>query len=211
MKKNQPLILSYKPVIIGEKDFYDSIRKAIKTSEHKEALYDIIKEFETYRDFMSESLVSAPLPSQEVFQFRFNYQLKKNVWKDIEVRGDQTLAVLAEFLIDKMGWDNDHLDAFFFPEKKEGGIWEWYTTYEIGSDGVDNGQHPILHTEEVLVASVDYRKHPKIGFAFDFGDDHRFLMEYKGTRVADMKDTRKDFPKVVDERGIPPEQYPNYK
>ena len=63
----------------------------------------------------------------------------------------------------------------------------------------------------MLVASIDYHKHPKIGFVFDFGDDHRFLMEYKGTRIADTKDTKKNFPKVVDERGTPPEQYPNYE
>ena len=195
-------------MIQEEKNFYTAINKAIKTSAHKEALREIIKEYETYRDFMSENLVPVSLPSQEIFRFRFTYQLKRGVWKDIEVRGDQRLAVLAEFLIAEMGWDNDHLDAFFFPEKKADGIWEWYTSYEIGSDGVDNDQYPILHTEEVLVASIDYRKHPKIGFAFDFGDDHRFLMEYKGVRTAGAKEKRENFPKVVGERGIPPEQYP---
>ena len=197
-------------MIQEEKNFYTAINKAIKTSAHKEALREIIKEYETYRDFMSENLVPVSLPSQEIFRFRFTYQLKRGVWKDIEVRGDQRLAVLAEFLIAEMGWDNDHLDAFFFPEKKEDGIWEWYTLYEIGSDGVDNDQYPILHTEDVFVASIDYRKHPKIGFAFDFGDDHRFLMEYKGARTTGAKEKRGDLPKVVDERGTPPEQYQDY-
>lgn len=202
---------TYQPKISGEKDFYAAIHRALKTTHHRDALLEIIEEFEKYKKFMSENLVSAVMPSDQIFTFRFVYQMKKNVSKDIEVYGDQPLSVLAEFLIGTMGWDNDHLDAFFFPEKRRDGVWKWYTFYEIGSDGADNDQYPTLHTEEVPVACIDYRKHPKLGFAFDFGDDHRFVMEYKGTRVAGKKEKRSTFPKLIDQRGVPPEQYPGYE
>jgi hypothetical protein len=206
-KRNSRLL--YAPKINGEKGFYAAINRALKTTKHRDALLEIIKEFEGYKKFMSENLVSATAAPNRIFTFRFAYQLKKNVWKDIEVRGDQSLAELAEYLIGAMGWDDDHLDAFFFPEKRRDGIWRWYTMYEIGSDGVDNDQYPILHTDEVPVACVDYRKNPELGFAFDFGDDHRFMVEYRGTRDAGKKEKRSDFPKVIDQRGIPPKQYPD--
>ena len=200
----------YKPEIEGEKDFYDSINRALKTTKHKYALLEIIQKFEKYKKFMTENIMPTTIPSGKIFVFRFTYQLKKNVWKDIEACWDQSLAVLAEFVIDEMGWNNDHLDAFFFPEKRKGGVWEWYTTYEIGSDGADNDQFPILHTNEVIVSSIDYSKHPKLGFVFDFGDDHRFMMEYKGVRDADKNDKRGAFPKIIDQRGVAPKQYPDY-
>ncbi|OGY35214.1 MAG: hypothetical protein A3D99_00900 [Candidatus Andersenbacteria bacterium RIFCSPHIGHO2_12_FULL_45_11] len=200
----------YKPKIENEKDFYNAINRALKTTDHRDALLSIIKEFEGYKKFMSENLIASSVPSDKILMFRFIYQLKEKVWKDIEIYGDQSLERLAEYIIDEMGWDNDHLHAFFFPEKRNGGIWEWYTSYEIGSAGVDNDQFPILHTDEVLVLSIDYSKHPRLGFVFDFGDDHRFVMEYKGLRDADKNEKKDNFPKVVDQRGVAPEQYPDY-
>ena len=201
---------SYKPEINGENGFYVAINKSLKTTRHREALLAIVKEFELYKQFMSENLISTQIPSDKVFMFRFVYQLKKNVWKEIEICGDQSLEILAAYLIESMGWDNDHLSAFFFPEKRKDGIWRWYTLYEIGSDGVDNDQYPILHTDEVLVSSIDYDKHSKLGFVFDFGDDHRFMVGYKGVRDITKNDKKENFPNVTDQRGVPPEQYTDH-
>lgn len=202
---------TYHPEVNNEKSFYDAIHRSLKTSEHKDALLEIVKEFEQYKKFMSENLIPANLPSNKIFLFRFTYQLKKNVWKDVEIYGDQTLEFLATFVIDEMGWNNDHLHAFFFGEKRGKVVFShWYTPYEIGSEGMDNDQYPILHTNEVFVSSVDFSKHPKLGFVFDFGDDHRFMMEYKGMRDAHTIDTKESFPRVTDQRGVGPEQYPDY-
>lgn len=202
---------TYKPEIYGEKDFYTSIHKAMETSAHKDALTDIIKEFEEYKEYMQNNLVTSTTPSGQISQFRFIYQLKENVWKDIEICGDQTLEELAEYIIGSMGWDNDHLHAFFFPEKEKGEDRYWYNLHEIGSEGADNDQYPILHTAEVLVSSIDYKKHPHIGFVFDFGDDHRFMMEYMGTRESSPADKKLSFPGITDQCGVGPEQYPNYE
>ena len=77
-------------------------------------------------------------------------------------------------------------------------------------ESADSMEVPILHTNEVIVSSIDYSKHPKLGFVFDFGDDHRFMMEYKGVRDADKNDKRGAFPKIIDQRGVAPKQYPDY-
>ena len=204
-KQNNKL---YKTKIKGEKDFYNAINKAMKNSAHKESLSDIIKEFEKYKKYMQENIIPSAMSSDKIFQFRFTYQLEKKVWKDVEIHGKQNLETLAEYIIDEMDWDNDHLHSFFFPNKEFDGLRYWYSLYEIGSDGVENEQYPILCTDEVLVSAIDYGKNPKLGFVFDFGDDHRFMMEFKGTRILKKNERKENFPKIIDQRGVGPEQYP---
>jgi hypothetical protein len=214
MNKKVQKAKTYIPEIQGEKDFYKSINSAIAKREDeysKGMLLGIVKEFEEYKKFMLANMVSSSVPSDKIYKFRFTYQLMKNVWKDVEVFGDDDLENLAEYLIDEMDWDNDHLHAYFFPRKEWDGLRYWYNLLEIGSEGVENDQYPILHTDEVLISSIDYSKNPKIGFVFDFGDDHRFMMEYKGMRTKEVSDKEKTFPKVVEQKGVGPEQYPDYE
>jgi hypothetical protein len=197
--------------IVGEEDFYDSINEAIKTTRHKGSLLMIIKEFEKYKEFMLENIAPAAAPVEKIFTFKFTYQLMPKVWKEVEIYGDQTLETLAGFIIEEMNWWNDHAHAYFFGEKHGKVIFShWYTLFEIGSSGLEHDQYPIIHTDEVLVSSIDYEKQPKLGFVFDFGDDHRFLMEYKGSRLPVKQDDWNAFPRLTDQRGVAPEQYPNY-
>lgn len=199
------------PEIDGEADFRTSINKAIESGMHVDALRGIVKEFEAYKAFFAEALKPCPTVSDTVFTFRFTYQLKKGVWREFEVLGNQTLDQLAEAVIKSMGWDNDHLDAFFFSEDRDGERWDWYTKYAIGSAGYEDGQYPTFCTDDVLVAAVNYAAYLKIGFVFDFGDDHRFYMEFKGTRTLGKEDKAKQFPVLIDQGGVAPEQYPAYE
>ena len=202
----------YKAKIKGEKAFYLAIHKAMETSDHIDALKQIVVEFEEYKKFMNENIISVELPQDKIYMFKFTYQLKKKVWREFEIRGDQTLEELATAVIDSMDWGNDHLHAFWFPEVRGKAVFShWYTPYAIGSEGYENDQFPDLCDKEVLIGSIDYSKHPKLGFAFDFGDDHRFLLEYKAIRPADKKESRDYFPRLIDQRGVGPEQYPEFE
>ena len=40
---------------------------------------------------------------------------------------------------------------------------------------------------------------------------YNVMMEYKGVRNPDKNDTKDNFPKIIDQRGVPPEQYPDYE
>lgn len=201
----------YLPALEDEDDYLNSMKKALITSDYKKGLLDNIEEFKAYKKFMSENIVPVSLPSTRIYKFRFNYQLINNVWREIEIFGDQKLDRLARSVINKMGWYNDHLHSFFFGDKGgKAGSSYWYTSYEICCAVSEDCEFPKLHGDKVLVASIDYSKNPRLGFVFDFGDDHRFMMEYKGFREADKNDIRGDFPKLTDQRGIAPEQYPKY-
>jgi len=201
----------YQAKINGEKDFYIAINKALQTSKHKFALKQIIEEFEKYKKFMEENILPVELPQHKIYTFKLTYQLKKKVWREFEVFGDQSLEELATTVIDSMNWDNDHLHAFWFPEIRGKSVFShWYTPYSIGSEGYDNDQFPELCDSEVMIGSIDYSRHKKLGFCFDFGDDHRFLMEYKSIRIADKNDYRNLFPKLIDQKGVGPEQYQDF-
>ena len=112
MKKTIQKIKEYTPEIQDEKDFYDSINKAIEMRDDKyskDMLLGIVKEFEEYKKFMQENIVSSTVPSDKIYKFRFIYQLKRGVWKDVEVFGDDNLENLAEHLINEMDLSLIHI------------------------------------------------------------------------------------------------------
>lgn len=202
----------YLPVIEGEESFYKSINNALKTTKHKYALENIISEYEKYKDVIMKKIIPTSIFSDEIYCFKTTYQRKNKVWREFEVFTDQSLKIFAESIIDSMLWNNDHLHAFFFPEIRGKTVFShWYTPFEIGSSDVENDQFPILHTDEVLIGNIDYTKNPKLGFSFDFGDDHRFLVEFISKRKSTKKDDKDIFPKLIDQRGVSPEQYPDYE
>lgn len=46
-------------------------------------------------------------------------------------------------------------------------------------------------------------------FTFDYGDGHQFDVIFKGTRKLSKKEKPGQFPRLVDQRGVAPEQHPD--
>lgn len=194
-----------------EKDFYTAINEAIsRMPDRKKALEAIIGEFEKYKTFFEKTLVQDPKDTEWVGTFRVTYKDKKDVWREFEMIGSQTLESLAEAIVDSMQWSNDHLHSFFWPEKQGRVTRDCYTLFEIGSYGVENDQYPILHTNHVPVSAVDFSKVKKLTFVFDFGEDHQFTVEHVKKRKRKEYEVFDEFPKLVDIRGVAPEQYPMF-
>jgi hypothetical protein len=204
--------LSFKgaPPIEGERSFYASINKAIAKGEHVDALNDIIKEFDDYISYMSSAFVNDEPAYEKIFKFHVEYLLKKPVWREFEIEGCQSLEELAEGIIDSMGWDNDHAHAFFFPKKMErGDFMDFHSPYSVDSQYLGNDQYPTYHSCNIRIAEIDYKKFPMINFVFDFGDGHQFSVRSLGIRPENKSDFMAFMPKMIDQRGVGPEQYPN--
>ena len=135
--------------------------------------------------------------------------MQKPIWRDIELFGKQTFLALAEEIIDSMGWDNDHMHGFEIPEKRRKPD-PFFTgsSNAFFAPGWEDDPHPTYKTDEISIQDVDYNKLPKLDFIFDFGDGHRFDIEFKGNRALKKNEKINDFPKVIDQRGIGPKQYP---
>lgn len=192
----------------------DSFRKTIseiKKDKRKESVLEMyLKEFNDYENEIQNNLIPITVPSDQIIRIRFKYE-RENVWREFDVFADQTLERLAEALIESMGWWCDHLHAFYFPEKRGKATFShWYTDFAISSQYLEDEAYPELKTNKVLVGSINYEKFPKLGFVFDFGDDHRFYMMYKSRRKVEEKDSRYDSPKLVDQRGVAQDQYPDF-
>jgi hypothetical protein len=74
--------------------------------------------------------------------------------------------------------------------------------------GWDDDPHPTFKSSEVLICNMDYEKYPKL--QFEFGDSHMFEVLYKGIRKPVEKESKRTLPKLIDQRGVAPEQYPDY-
>jgi len=195
---------------INEGDFYKSINQAISKGQHAEYLQEVVKKYEEYKDDFEKSFTDKN-PSNSVYRFRVTYLLKKPVWREIEVFGKQTFLDLAEAIIDSMAWDNDHMHGFEIPEaKKRPDTLFTGSTPAFFAPGWEDDPHPTYKTDEINICNIDYEKIPRLKFIFDLGDGHLFDVEFKTLRKAEKVNIY-EFPRVIDQRGVAPEQYPEFE
>lgn len=193
------------PKII-EGDFYEVINSAIKKGRHIDYLKSALKEYEQYKKVFEQALTDKN-PLDQVYLFRVTYLEKKPVWRDILILGSQTFEDLAEAIIDSMGWDNDHMHGFSLPEKQKKGYF-YYTPFTFFADGWEDDPYPTYKSNQILICNINYETNPKLRFEFDFGDSHMFEIHFKGLKKSEKGENIKTLPKVLDQRGVAPEQYP---
>ena len=192
---------------IEEGDFNETINHAIKEGRHKEYLIKVLDDYEKYKHVFHDAFIDKN-PSNAIYTFRAKYLLKTPVWRDIVITGKQTFCDLADSIIDWMGWDNDHMHAFSM-KKAAGEPQQRYTQFSMYSPGWEDDPYPTYKTNQIRIADIDFSKHPKWGFVFDFGDGHEFdITILKIDEKASVKDFDEPLPTCVDQRGVAPLQYP---
>lgn len=194
---------------IDEGNFNEMLDKSIAEGKHDTYLKTVKEDYKKYKDFFNEVFVDKK-HSLTVYTFKVEYLLKKPIWRIFEVLSIQTFNQFAEAIIESMKWDNDHMHGFSLPDPKQKN-WQYYLSrYTIFVSGWEDDPHPTFKTDEVTIENIDYKKYPKLRFEFDFGDSHLFDINFISTRKFSKKDCVDDFPKIVDLRGVGPEQYPDY-
>ena len=169
-------------------------------------------EYAAYKDFFGSAFVEAK-EIRGAFRFRATYLGPWKVgplWRELEVLGSQTLEALAEGIVRSMGWDNGHLHAFRLARHgaRARGL---RRGFEITTDtgGESDARHPQYMTNGVLVSHVDHWRYPLMHFEFDFGDGHEFAVAFMGIRPLAKGERASGYPRLVDQRGVAPEQYPD--
>ena len=143
-----------------------------------------------------EAPVSVPSPrpgAVDVYTFKVTYLRDPDIWRVIEMRGDQTLDDLHYAIQDAVDFDADHLYSFFMSGRA------WDKTTEYASP----------YTEGRSAARVrirDLRLRPKQRFLylFDYGDEHRFEVQLLDVNPEGPKGK---YPRIVERHGPNPEQY----
>ncbi len=114
------------------------------------------------------------------------------VWREVEVRGDQTLADLGEAIAPAFDFDDDHLWSFFLSGR------EWDTSTEYTSIEEEHGR---------MADRLRIRDAPagrEFLFLFDYGDEWHFGV--KLARTAEVE-PGVAYPRVSASHGEAPPQY----
>lgn len=154
-------------------------------------------EFKKYTPDWQRSLLQIEHKTTEQGAYIFKVTLGKASCK-LGVPAGLSLDGLAYGILDAFKFDNDHLYEFIY--KNQYGIKE-----SIVHPYVDRGRD--FCTEDCTVGYLPLYKGMTFIFHFDFGDDWEFTIQVEAMPSAEL-----DFSDltVIEKRGTPPEQYPDW-
>ena len=120
------------------------------------------------------------------------------IWRELELTGDQTLGDLGEAIPLAFGFDDPHLWSFFLSGKPWDGANE-YARSPSPDDGRRARAADRLHIRDAPAGK-------EFLFLFDYGDEWHFGVRLVCTSTAPAPDAQ--YPRVVASRGQAPPQYP---
>src|SRR6266545_4987537 len=115
-----------------------------------------------------------------------------SIWREIEIRGDQTLADLGDAIPGAFDFDDDHLWSFFLSGK----AWDASTAYTC--DDQEEGRP----AERLRIRDAPAGR--EFLFLFDYGDEWHFGVKLAGTTEIEPGVA---YPRVVASNGEAPPQY----
>ncbi len=185
---------------VKESNFREAINKAISEGRHADYLKQVLEGYESYQGRFERVFTEKARPDA-VYLFHIEYlRGEESLWRKIEILGKQTFCDLAEKIIASMEWCNDHMHGFY--------LGEFYRSPGMYAPHWPDDPYPTFKTDEIRIAAVDYKKQPSLSFIFDFGDGHTFEVKVEEIRKLEAEEKLKDFPRLIDQRGVAPEQYP---
>lgn len=128
------------------------------------------------------------------------------VWREIEVAANQTLADLGQAIPLAFGFDDPHLWAFFLSGKP----WDKKTEYGLIADDASPYAAPNGKATHTLIRDVPYpgrQREREFLFLFDFGDEWHFGVMLVDTTTAIKPGVT--YPRVSATQGYAPSQYPD--
>jgi hypothetical protein len=136
---------------------------------------------------------------------------RKNVWRRIAVRGDQTLDDLHEAIFDAFDRDDEHLYSFYFspPGTKSRRNIQRNSIEYTHPEAIEEGFYSRAEVHDAATAPVGaLALQPKqtIYYLFDFGDEwwHEITVEQ-----IDVPVEAGDYPRLLESKGKSPPQYPD--
>ncbi len=131
--------------------------------------------------------------------YRFKVTLKdhKDVWRRIEMSGDETLYDLHGAIQEAFDWDDDHLWSFFLSGK----AWDDDTEYTspFGNDGRNAAAYRLEH--------LPLRKGASFLYIFDYGDEWRHTVKLEAVTPNGVA-PGVEYPRVSERHGDSIPQYP---
>jgi hypothetical protein len=132
----------------------------------------------------------------------FRISLKPRLYRDIEIKSDESLATLAEVIVTAFDFNFDHAYGFF--SAMQGNVYKSPVRYELFAD-VDGGREA-RSVKRTKVGDAFALVGSKMLFLFDYGDEWRFKVEVIGLGEQEPEGR---YPNILATVGKAPDQYPN--
>ncbi len=140
-----------------------------------------------------------PLGPRLLYTLQVRLAWLPNIWRRIEIRGDQTLVDLHHIIQEAFGWDDDHLYSFFLSGQR------WDRRSEYVSPWADDGRSAALYRLE----SLHLRPGLEFLYLFDYGDELQHLIKVEAVRLGGVLPGQ-DYPRITFTQGQNVPQYPNW-
>jgi hypothetical protein len=124
----------------------------------------------------------------------------RQIWRELELTGDQTLEDLGEAIPLAFGFEDAHLWSFFLSGKP----WDDASEYALSPSPDPAGGRRARPADRLRIRDVPAGK--EFLFLFDYGDEWHFGVRLVPTATAPQPDVR--YPRVVTSHGQAPAQYP---
>lgn len=140
------------------------------------------------------------------YSFKVYLRGLKSVYRTIELRSEDTLEDLHLAIQDAFEWDNDHLYSFFMNGELYDDRFRFQCPLELTMPSPFE-EETFPSTYETVIGKLGLTLKHTFLYFFDYGDSHQFNVE-----VVDIRSNAGPgkYPRVVDQKGEVPEQYPSY-
>jgi hypothetical protein len=138
---------------------------------------------------------------QQVIHLRVLIDYEKDVFRDIEIRSDDTFLTLHEMIQQAFGFDNSQMASFYVSNA------EWEKGQEITLMEVmqpEEDGEPIWLMQDVELSKIIFEKDQKLIYVFDFMVMWCFYID--AISVHEVEDVV-ILPRITQEFGTTPDQY----
>lgn len=211
---------NWKKGLIGESD--NEFLKLLAEEANQNLNLDIVMQQSTSTEILQEEFqaldlfpewennLQLPEPEAQdgIFIFKVSLQIyiqksrdkfsTETIWRKITIPSDLTLYDFSSAILEAFDFDNDHLHQFTYKDRQgfQKSIYHPYTQH-----GEDDG-----FTDQILLRDWQINIGDRITYIFDFGDWWKFNVVLESIEEPDPKLKK---PKVIEQKGKSPEQYPN--
>ena len=138
--------------------------------------------------------------------FCLKVSLDTEIYRTIHIRGTASLEKLAEAITRYYGFFFDHAFGFYNNIDNYYNSTEIYTIFADMNDGFGDTEGEGKSVRKIKVSDV-FNQGKEMLFLFDYGDTWLFHIICLDDAI--VREPRKRYPKLVEQKGIAPEQYPD--
>lgn len=136
-----------------------------------------------------------------IYRFRIilDNDTEDDVFRDIEIRENDTLEDLHNVITQSFGFDGSEMASFYISDE------EWNQGEEISLFDMSGGTDSVRMMNETLINDVVFEMQPKLIYVYDFLSMWTFFVEL--AEIVDVNDST-DYPNLMFVHGQVPDEAP---